>query len=164
MRLTLAAIGKLRPGAERTLYERYIERALPLGRQIGLSPIISWEVSESHARASEERKSQEASTLIQSPNSPLKESSTPLLICDPQGDCLSTEDFTELLTHLRNQNHGTTCILIGGPDGLHHSLVHRAYKSIAFGAMTMPHQLVRILLAEQIYRICTRLCGHPYHR
>jgi 23S rRNA (pseudouridine1915-N3)-methyltransferase len=150
MRLMIAAIGKLRAGPERTLYDRYIERALPLGRQVGLTPILSWEVSESHARTSQERKSQEAATLTNSSNG--------------RGESLSTESFSTLLTQLRDHGHTGTCLLIGGPDGLHDSLMQRAHKVIAFGAMTMPHQLVRILLAEQIYRICTRLCGHPYHR
>src|SRR5579883_1450236 len=164
MRLILAAIGKLRPGPERILYDRYMERATPLGRQAGFCPLTSWEISESHARTSKERKAQEAATLENTHSGLLKDRTIPLIVCDPHGESLSTEAFCSLLTRLRDQNCSSTCVLIGGPDGLHDSLLKRAEKSIAFGAMTMPHQLVRILLAEQVYRMLTRLCGHPYHR
>ncbi len=55
-------------------------------------------------------------------------------------------------------------IVIGGADGLDESLRARAGLSISFGAMTLPHQLVRVLIAEQLYRAATILSGHPYHR
>jgi 23S rRNA (pseudouridine1915-N3)-methyltransferase len=164
MRLIMAAIGKLRAGPERVLHDRYMERAIPLGRQVGFTPITSWEIPESHARTANERKAQEALTLESAHSGLLKDRTVPLLACDPQGESLSTEAFCTLLTRLRDENCHTACLLIGGPDGLHAPLLKRAQKSIAFGAMTMPHQLVRILLAEQIYRMLTRLCGHPYHR
>jgi 23S rRNA (pseudouridine1915-N3)-methyltransferase len=55
-------------------------------------------------------------------------------------------------------------ILIGGPDGLARPLLDQADLTLAFGAATWPHQLVRIMVAEQIYRAVTILAGHPYHR
>ena len=58
---------------------------------------------------------------------------------------------------------GAYAIVIGGPDGLDGALRARG-QVIAFGAMTWPHQLVRIMAAEQIYRAMTILAGHPYHR
>ena len=53
---------------------------------------------------------------------------------------------------------------IGGPDGHGPALIARAGLVLAFGLMAWPHQLVRIMLAEQIYRAMTILSGHPYHR
>jgi 23S rRNA (pseudouridine1915-N3)-methyltransferase len=54
--------------------------------------------------------------------------------------------------------------VIGGPDGLDQSLAARATQIVSFGALTIPHQLVRVLVAEQIYRALTIMSGHPYHR
>jgi 23S rRNA (pseudouridine1915-N3)-methyltransferase len=55
-------------------------------------------------------------------------------------------------------------IAIGGADGLDPSLYERADATLCLGKMTWPHQLARILLAEQLYRAVTILSGHPYHR
>ncbi len=55
-------------------------------------------------------------------------------------------------------------IAIGGADGLDPTLYDRADATLCLGKMTWPHQLVRILLAEQLYRAVTILSGHPYHR
>jgi len=54
--------------------------------------------------------------------------------------------------------------IAGGPDGLAPSLHEKASRKIAFGAATWPHQLVRVMLMEQLYRATTILAGHPYHR
>jgi len=56
------------------------------------------------------------------------------------------------------------CFVIGGADGITQSLRGRARRVLAFGAATWPHQLVRIMLLEQLYRAGTILAGHPYHR
>ena len=55
-------------------------------------------------------------------------------------------------------------VMIGGPDGLDAEIRRNARTTIAFGALTWPHQLVRVMAAEQIYRCFTILAGHPYHR
>ena len=54
--------------------------------------------------------------------------------------------------------------VIGGPDGLDDGVRSAARSLVSFGAMTWPHQLVRVMLGEQIYRACSILAGHPYHR
>ena len=64
----------------------------------------------------------------------------------------------------RDGGKGEVAIAIGGPDGLGKTVIARADLRLAFGAMTWPHQLVRIMLAEQLYRAVTILAGHPYHR
>ena len=55
-------------------------------------------------------------------------------------------------------------LIIGGPDGLHESVRQKAKKIIALGGVTYPHQIVRILVLEQMYRATTILTNHPYHR
>jgi 23S rRNA (pseudouridine1915-N3)-methyltransferase len=59
---------------------------------------------------------------------------------------------------------GDVSFLIGGADGLDTRCLGRADESISLSAMTFPHQLVRVMLAEQLYRAWTVLHGHPYHR
>jgi 23S rRNA (pseudouridine1915-N3)-methyltransferase len=82
-----------------------------------------------------------------------------VIACDPGGELWSSEDLSKELG-----NHGALDFLIGGPDGLDPSLLTRADQSVAFGRMTLPHELARVLLLEQIYRGYTILNGHPYHR
>jgi len=53
---------------------------------------------------------------------------------------------------------------LGGADGLASQAVRAARLTLSFGAITLPHQLARIVLAEQLYRAVTILAGHPYHR
>jgi 23S rRNA (pseudouridine1915-N3)-methyltransferase len=77
---------------------------------------------------------------------------------------LSSEDFAKRLAGWRDQGASAVTFLIGGADGLDESVRRAADLSIAYGAATFPHQLVRTLLAEQIYRSITILTGHPYHR
>ena len=59
---------------------------------------------------------------------------------------------------------GDPAILIGGPDGLDPALKARADETIRLSSLTLPHPLVRVLLAEQLYRGWSILAGHPYHR
>jgi 23S rRNA (pseudouridine1915-N3)-methyltransferase len=62
------------------------------------------------------------------------------------------------------QGGKNVCLLVGGPDGLSPEVVKRADALWSLSALTLPHPLVRILLAEQLYRAWTLLKGHPYHR
>ena len=66
----------------------------------------------------------------------------------------------------RERDAGTPALVLalGGPDGFDPALRAQAAQVLAFGAMTWPHQLARIMAAEQIYRAITILAGHPYHR
>jgi 23S rRNA (pseudouridine1915-N3)-methyltransferase len=79
------------------------------------------------------------------------------------GRACSTEQLANKLDHWR-MSGGDVSFLIGGADGLGDSCVARADESISLSTMTFPHQLVRVMLAEQLYRAWTVLHGHPYHR
>jgi 23S rRNA (pseudouridine1915-N3)-methyltransferase len=63
-----------------------------------------------------------------------------------------------------DQGIASAAFVIGGPDGLEPAFLASASFTLSFGAMTWPHQMVRIMAAEQIYRAVTILSGHPYHR
>lgn len=82
---------------------------------------------------------------------------------DVTGKTCSTEGLARKLDNWRMQG-GNVSFLIGGADGLDSRCLKRADESMSLSAMTFPHQLVRVMLAEQLYRAWTVLHGHPYHR
>ena len=86
------------------------------------------------------------------------------LCLDAAGDLVDSEAFADLLRAATSASVRRLSFVIGGPDGLLRDFVRRADRSLAFGRLTWPHQIVRILLAEQLYRTMTMLSGHPYHR
>jgi 23S rRNA (pseudouridine1915-N3)-methyltransferase len=159
LRLQVLCVGRLKAGPERQLVARYSERIGPAGRSIGLGPIDVREIAESGARRPNDRKIDEALRLAA-----LVSEGSALWAVDEKGTSLTSEDFARELAKLREDGTSALAFAIGGADGLDESLRQRANRLIAFGAMTLPHQLVRGLLLEQIYRATTILSGHPYHR
>ena len=91
------------------------------------------------------------------------QSSDLVIALDVKGKALST---SELSKNLQNwmASGSDVAILIGGPDGLSQDLLDKARQTISLSKLTMPHALVRVVLAEQLYRAYTLLIGHPYHR
>jgi 23S rRNA (pseudouridine1915-N3)-methyltransferase len=79
------------------------------------------------------------------------------------GKAMSTEQLRDWLAR-RLQEGRALALLIGGPDGLAAACRARADQSWSLSALTMPHGLVRIVVAEQLYRATSMLAGHPYHR
>ncbi len=159
MRLLIAAVGRLKAGPERELLARYLERANATGKPLALSPFEVVEVPESPAQTAAKRKADEAKALHA-----LVPEKARLIALDERGKSIASEDFAAKLARFRDDGAGCTVFLIGGADGLEETLRRRADLTLAFGAATFPHQLVRILLAEQVYRATTILSGHPYHR
>jgi 23S rRNA (pseudouridine1915-N3)-methyltransferase len=159
LRLQVLCVGRLKAGPERQLVARYSERIGPVGRSVGLGPIDVREIAESGARRPDDRKIDEALRITAVP----PEGDT-LWALDEKGTNLTSEAFARDIANLRDGGTSALAFAIGGADGLDDSLQGRANRLIAFGAMTLPHQLVRVLLLEQIYRATTILSGHPYHR
>ena len=159
MRLQVLCVGRLKAGPERQLVTRYSERIGPAGRSVGLGPVDIREIAESGARRADDRKIDEALRVA----ALLPEGGT-LWALDEKGASLTSEDFARDIARLRDDGTSALVFAVGGPDGLDESLRQRANRMIAFGAMTLPHQLIRALLLEQIYRATTILSGHPYHR
>ena len=87
-----------------------------------------------------------------------------VLVLDAKGENLDSTAFAAQLKLWRGEARSAIVWVIGGADGLAPSLLERADLRVAFGRMTWPHQIVRILLLEQVYRAVTILSGHPYHR
>jgi 23S rRNA (pseudouridine1915-N3)-methyltransferase len=82
---------------------------------------------------------------------------------DERGRTASTRDLARLLESWRRSG-ADVAFLVGGADGLEPELKRSAHLMLSLSAMTLPHQLVRVLLAEQLYRATSVLHGHPYHR
>ena len=87
-----------------------------------------------------------------------------LVVLDERGRQISSPDFASLLAGWRDGGRQDAAFVIGGADGLAPALRERANFALSFGAMVWPHALVRVMLAEQLYRAATILAGGPYHR
>ncbi len=83
---------------------------------------------------------------------------------DEHGKVLTSDAFAKQIGQWQGEGRGSIALYIGGADGLHADILSRADIKLAFGAMTWPHQMVRLMLVEQLYRAYTILSGHPYHR
>ena len=159
MRLTILAVGRLKQGPEKELAERYRARFDDVGRRLGFRGLTIHELTESRARDPAARISEEAAAL--SANIPDK---AIIVALDERGDQVDSASFARSLARWRDEQAEETIFLIGGADGLSPELRRKAKLRLAFGAATWPHQLVRVMLLEQIYRAATILTGHPYHR
>lgn len=87
-----------------------------------------------------------------------------IVALDPAGTSLSTETFSEHLLKWQLQGHHRIGFLIGGPEGLSKHCVNQANFRLSLSQLTFPHPLVRVIVAEQIYRAWSLLKSHPYHR
>ncbi|MBU4529898.1 MAG: 23S rRNA (pseudouridine(1915)-N(3))-methyltransferase RlmH [Hoeflea sp.] len=159
MRITLFAVGRLKAGPESELTSRYLDRFAKAGGALGLDFTRTIEVVESRAATAELRKKDEAAQLAR--NLP---DGAALILLDERGKTPDSPGFADLLARLRDEGRRDLVLAIGGADGLDPDLHAKADAVICFGRMTWPHQLVRIMAAEQLYRAVTILSGHPYHR
>lgn len=159
MKITVHAVGRMKTGPERELADRYYERFARSGPPIGLEFSGVTETVESRAQTASERRRDEGRAL-QSHLHP----GTALVLLDERGKTFTSEDFAGRLGLLRDGGRREMVISIGGADGHDQSLRDQAELIVSFGSMTWPHQLVRVMLGEQLYRAATILSGHPYHR
>jgi 23S rRNA (pseudouridine1915-N3)-methyltransferase len=159
MRLIIAAVGRLKDGPERELLDRYRDRFGAMGKRLGLAPVAWHELAERRAAAPTKRSAEEGAALLK-----LARDADVIFALDERGKALTSEGFAQLLRKVRDDGAGTMAILVGGPDGLAPAVRAAAHTIVSFGAITLPHGLARIVLAEQLYRAATILAGHPYHR
>lgn len=150
MRIVIAAVGRARAGEARTLYDDYISR---LPWQVTLR-----EVEEKRKLPPPELKAREAELLL----AKLPDGAAAVAL-DEGGKALSSRAFAKRIGSWRDEGRDLA-FLIGGADGLGANVLRRADLTLSLGSMTWPHLLVRVLLAEQLYRASSILAGHPYHR
>lgn len=159
MRISIFAVGRLKSGPEKDLAFRYLDRFAKAGPAIGLEFARIIEVAESRASNADTRKREEAAMLEKH----LSDGAA-LILLDERGKALDSPAFADLVGTMRDSGKRDLIIAIGGADGLDPSLYDKASAVLCLGKLTWPHQLVRILIAEQMYRAVTILSGHPYHR
>ena len=155
MRLTIAAVGRLKKGPERDLVDDYLQRANATGRAIALTPIDLQEVDERKARDAAE---QSARLLDMVP------AGATAVALDERGEKMDSRSFAHLVARERDGGCPHMVFLIGGADGHQDQLRSATGYRLSFGLMVWPHMLARVMLAEQIYRATSILSGGPYHR
>lgn len=159
MRIIVIAIGRLKQGPERELAERYRDRFGDIGRKLGFRGLEIHEIPESRARDVAARMADEAAAIAA-----LIPDKSSIIALDERGETIDSATFARHLGRWRDESVPTAVFLIGGADGLSPELRRKVKLSVAFGKATWPHQMVRVMLLEQIYRAATILSGHPYHR
>lgn len=158
MRLTIVAVGRLRLGAERDSAARYLKQAGQLASRLGLRISIR-EIAESRRPRLKDRREGDAVGLLAA-----VPARAMVCVLDQSGVILTSEAFSNQVRKWRDDTVPDLAFIIGGADGLSSSIIDRAHLTLAFGQMTWPHQLVRVMLLEQLYRAMTIMIGHPYHR
>lgn len=139
--------------------ERYRQRAADLGRRLGFQAFDIVEVKESRADSLERRMLEESIAIA----NVIPEGSAAVIL-DERGTSMNSAAFAVHLQDWRAAGRPATVFIVGGADGLAPSLRDKAELALAFSSLTWPHQLVRVMLLEQLYRAVTILGGHPYHR
>ena len=159
MRVVIAAVGRLKDGPERVLFEKYRDRFAAAGRRLGFFPVECGEAPESQAARVDKSRTDEAAALRR-----LTRDAETVIALHEAGKACTSAGFAQLLGNIRDGGSKGLAFTIGGPDGLAADILAEAHHKLSFGAITLPHQLARIVLAEQLYRAATILAGHPYHR
>jgi 23S rRNA (pseudouridine1915-N3)-methyltransferase len=159
VRITIAAIGRLKAGPDRDLFDRYRDRFDAVGRQTGLGPLTEIEIAESGRGSAPERRDEEATRLLRRIGG-----DATVIALDETGKALTSIRFAETIGRLRDEGTGDLAFAMGGADGHGAMVAGHSKMTLSLGAMTLPHGLARIVLAEQLYRAATILAGHPYHR
>jgi len=155
MRVHLIAVGRLRAGPERDLVADYVQRFDRTGRPLGLGPLVEHEVEDKKNLGM----TAEADLLARA-----VPAGAVMVTLDERGKLMSSPEFAAMLARWRDGGRQDVAFVIGGADGIDPSLRVKADASVSFGAMVWPHMLVRVMLAEQLYRAATILGGGPYHR
>ena len=155
MRVHICAVGRLRAGPEKSLIEDYLTRFDRTGRSLGLGPARVIEVEDRKGGGPEA----EAALLRRAiPDRAV------LCVLDERGRVENSPEFAARLAGWRDAGRGDVALVIGGADGVAPELREQTDFLLSFGAMVWPHMLVRVMLAEQLYRAASILAGAPYHR
>lgn len=159
MKLTIAAIGRMKAGPMAELVDTYAKRTRQAGRPVGITALTVVDFPESRKATAPARASEEAALL---------KDATPsggvLIVLDERGKPVNTAEFAKIIKTELESGSQDLVFAIGGPDGHAAEIRTKARHIVSFGHMTWPHMLARVLLAEQIYRVVTILVNHPYHR
>jgi len=154
MKVRIAAVGRLRSGAEADLIADYRTRFDRTGRALGLGPLDIRELEARKGGMEAEADLLRKATI----------DARPIIALDERGKTLTSPQFAEQLARWRDDGAPEACFLIGGADGLSPALRDQADHKLSFGKMVWPHMLARAMLVEQLYRAASIMAGSPYHR
>ncbi|MDO5756343.1 MAG: 23S rRNA (pseudouridine(1915)-N(3))-methyltransferase RlmH [Rhodobacterales bacterium] len=155
MRLHICAVGRMRAGPERAIFDNYMLRAERTGRALGLGAATLHEVEDKKGGGLDA----EAALLERAlPQGAVR------VALDERGRLLTSPDFAARVADWRDMGRSDLAFIIGGADGIAPFLRETADFTLSLGKMVWPHMLARVMLAEQIYRATTILTGGPYHR
>jgi len=152
LQVSIIAVGRMQRGPEQMLVDEYLKR-LPWK-----TSIIEIDMKKV-AASSAERKAREAEKLLAA-----VPQGAAIITLDENGKALTSRNFAKKIDDWQMAGYSNLAFIIGGADGLHTSILAKADLKLAFGTLTWPHMMVRVMLAEQIYRAWSINTGHPYHR
>lgn len=155
MRVHIIAVGRLRAGPEKDLIDDYLTRFERTGRRLGLGPARVIEVDDRKGGGM----AAEAGLLRRA----IPDGAVTVML-DERGRVETSPDFAQRVAGWRDAGRGDLALVIGGADGIAPDLRAEADFTLSFGKMVWPHMLVRVMLAEQMYRAASILAGAPYHR
>jgi 23S rRNA (pseudouridine1915-N3)-methyltransferase len=150
MRIRILCVGRLKDGPERQLVDDYLQRAQKSGKSLGYRAVEEIEIPSSS-------KDDEGTRL-------LAKHTGILIRLDERGEAWTSQDLSKRLARWRDSGEEAASFVIGGADGTSPPIAKAARHTISFGVQTWPHRLVRVMLAEQIYRALSIEAGSPYHR
>ncbi|MCY4153664.1 MAG: 23S rRNA (pseudouridine(1915)-N(3))-methyltransferase RlmH [Aestuariivita sp.] len=155
MRLHLLAVGRLGDCPEQELVDHFLTRFDRIGRSIKLGPTRVHEVVDRRGRGRDEE--------VRLLRASIPKNAT-VCALDHRGKVMCSKAFAKSIGDWRDKGTTDFALLIGGADGLGRLICNEAQDCISFGSMVWPHRLMRVMLAEQLYRAATILAGSPYHR
>ena len=151
MRIRLLVVGRLKDGPERTMVDDYLARATKTGKALGYRSVDEFEVDAGGGKQAE------GARLM------VRLADSLLIRLDERGEAWTSADLSKRLARWRDQGENVDFV-IGGADGTSPEIAAKARATLGFGPQTWPHRLVRVMLAEQIYRALSIEAGSPYHR
>ena len=155
MQLIVAAVGQRMPSWVQEAWTEYARR-FPRGLSLELKEIALAKRSRNvNVKALQ---AAEGKTLLGAAPAGYR-----IIALDEKGKQWSTRELADRLENWMREEHGV-CFLVGGPDGLAQNCRDRADDVWSLGRLTLPHPMVRAILAEQLYRAWTITQNHPYHR
>jgi 23S rRNA (pseudouridine1915-N3)-methyltransferase len=155
LRVTVLAVGRLRAGPEAELVADYLARFDRTGRPLGLGPAQVTDLEDRRGGGPSAEAALLAAAIPKGAS---------LVALDERGSDIDSPAFAALLRRSADTGVRDLAFAIGGADGLDPAFRTRADHVVSFGRMVWPHLLVRVMLAEQLYRAASILAGTPYHR
>ncbi|MCM1325600.1 MAG: 23S rRNA (pseudouridine(1915)-N(3))-methyltransferase RlmH [Bacteroidales bacterium] len=159
MKITMICVGKIKEKFYRDALEEYAKR---LGRYCKFEVVeVADEMTPDNAKPAQEEqiKEKEAKRIL----SKIKED-TFVCTLEIAGNKLSSIEFSQWLDKAALEGKSSLVFVIGGSLGLHRTVTERSDFALSFSDMTFPHQLMRVILSEQIYRAFRIINGEPYHK